>query len=66
MATKDKKPERISATRILATVNRFYMELFPIFTRERMLINFYNGGVVPCDEEDYDESKSRSTRCSTR
>lgn len=53
---KDTEPEKISATRILATVNRFWMELYPLFTRERMLINFYNGGVVPCEEEDYDEA----------
>lgn len=54
---KDQKIDKIGATRILATVNRFYMELFPLFTRERMLVNFYNGGVVPCEDEDeYEDS----------
>jgi hypothetical protein len=54
--SKPSKSEKISPTRVLATVNRFYMELFPLWTRERMMINFYNGGVVPCDEEDYEDS----------
>lgn len=46
----------LNATTIISTVNKWYADLYPIWVRERMMIDFYNGGRIPTDREDeFDE-----------
>lgn len=53
--TSDSKPEQISADRCIRNCDRWRTWLWPNWIKEKRIVEFYNGGSIPLDDDEADD-----------